>query len=146
MILFLILGSRKRVFNKNIEKYFKMKRKDVGRGRPISKKRKRNELTLSKNRKDNISKRTKKLNKIIMTDLKKYLRLSYEKLIIIIKNKFINNDKLYIDIIKQEFYKINRDVIVSKTTENYNYKSNTLNNSYEFGYYTNNINTKFTMA
>lgn len=146
MILILMLSSNKRVFNNNIERYFKLKRKDIGRARPLSKKKIRNELTLSKSKDGYISKRNKKLNKKIRVDFKKYLRYRYEKLVRTIRNKFINNDKLYLDIIKQEFYKINRDVIVSKTTDNYNYESNTLNTSYEFGYYTNNINTKFTMA
>jgi hypothetical protein len=146
MILILILSSRKRVYNNNIETYLKMKRKDIGRGRPKFKNSIKSELTLNKTRGGHISRRNKKLNKKIGTEFKNYLHYSYERLVGIIRNKFINNDKLYIDIIKQEFYKINRDVIVSKTTENYNYESNILNNSYEFGYYTNNINTRFTMA
>lgn len=146
MILMLIVSSKKRVYNKNIETYFKMKRKDIGRGRPRNMKNIKNELTLNKSRGGYISRRNKKLNKKIGTEFKNYLHYSYEWLVGTIRNKFINNDKLYIDIIKQEFYKINRDVIVSKTMENYQYESNTLNNSYEFGYYSNNINTRFTMA
>ena len=146
MILMLIMSSKKRVYNKNIETYFKMKHKDIGRGRPKSKKKIKTESNLNMARRGNISKRNKKLNKKIGTELNKFLHYSYERLVGTIRNKFINKDKLYIDIIKQEFYKINRDVIVSKTTENYSYESNTLNNSYEFGYYTNNINTRFTMA
>jgi hypothetical protein len=148
MILMLIMSSKKKVYNKNIETYLKMKQKDIGRGRPKSNKKLKMKSNLNKTKGANISRRNKKLNKKIGTELNNFLGYSYERLVGTIRNKFINNDKLYIDIIKQEFYKINRDVIVSKTTENYNYESNTLGipNSYEFGYYTNNINTKFTMA
>jgi hypothetical protein len=142
------MSSKKKVYNKNIETYLKMKQKDLGRGRPKSNKKLKMKSNLNKTKGANISRRNKKLNKKIGTELNNFLGYSYERLVGTIRNKFINNDKLYIDIIKQEFYKINRDVIVSKTTENYNYESNTLGipNSYEFGYYTNNINTKFTMA
>jgi hypothetical protein len=148
MILMLVMSSKKRVYNKNIETYLKMKRKDIGRGRPKSKKKMKTQSNLNKTRGANISRRNKKLNKKIGTELNTFLGYSFERLVGTIRNKFINNDKLYIDIIKQEFYKINRDVIVSKTTENYKYESNRsgIPNSYEFGYYTNNINTRFTMA
>jgi hypothetical protein len=152
MILMLIMSSKKRVYNKKFETYLKLKQKDIGRGRPKSKrytkrvnKRKSN---LNKTRDANMSRRNKKFNKKIGAELNNFLGYSFDRLFGTIRNKFINNDRLYIEIISQEFYKINRDVIVSKTTENYNYESNTLGipNSYEFGYYTTNINTKFTMA
>jgi hypothetical protein len=150
MILMLIMSSKKRVYNKNIETYLKMKWKDIGRGRPKSKRytKIKNKSNLNKARWANISKRNKKLNKKIGTELNNFLGFSFERLVGTIRNKFINNDRLYIDIISKEFYIINRDVIISKTTENYNNESNTLGipNSYEFGYYTNNINTRFTMA
>jgi hypothetical protein len=146
MILILIMGSSKRRYNNKIETYLKLRRQDIGRGRVNTKKKIKMQLTLGKNTAGNLSKRDKKMNKKIETNYKKYLRYSYAKLFETIKNKFINNDKLYIDVLRQEFYKINRDVIVSKTTENFSYESNTLNNSHEFGYYSNGINTKFTMA
>jgi hypothetical protein len=146
MILMLLMSSNKRVYNKNIETYLKMRRKDIGRGRPKSRKKMKNESNLNIITSGNISRKNKKLNKKIGADFKKYLHYSFERLIGTIKNKIINNDKLYIDIIRKEFYKINRDVIVSKTTENYNNESDTFNNSYDFGYHTNNINTRFTIT
>jgi hypothetical protein len=147
MILMLIMSSKKRIYNRNIETYFKMKRKDIGRGRLNNDKKKKKNSNLNITTSGNISiKKNKKLNKKIGTEYNKLLHYSYERLVGTIRNKFINYDKLYIDIIKQEFYNINRDVIISKTMENYNYESNRLNNSYEFGYYTDNINTKFTMV
>src|ERR1700684_979994 len=124
MILMLIMSSNKRVYNKNIETYLKMKRKDIGRGRPKSKKQMKMTSKLNKTRGANINRRNKKLNKKIGTELNNFLGYSFEKLVGTIRNKFINNDRLYIDTIRQEFYKINRDVIVSKTTENYNYEYN----------------------
>jgi hypothetical protein len=78
MILMLIVSSKKRVYNKNIETYFKMKRKDIGRGRPRNMKNIKNELTLNKSRGGYISRRNKKLNKKIGTEFKNYLHYSYE--------------------------------------------------------------------
>src|SRR6202012_583723 len=137
MILILIMSSNsdKRVYHNNIETFLKMKLKDIGRGRLKGKKKIKKESNFNTITSDNISKRNRKLSKKIETDFSKYLHYSYNRLLGTIRNKFINNDKLYIDILKQEFYKINRDVIVSKMTENYYYDSNTLNNSYDFGYY-----------
>jgi hypothetical protein len=146
MLLLLMMSKKKRVYNNNIETYLKLKRKDTGRWRPKSKKKIRLESDLSLRTNGNINSNNNKLNKKIRPYFNKFIHYSYEKLVSILRNKFINNNKLYIDIIRQEFYKVNRDVIVTKTMENISYESNSLNNSYDFGYITNNINTTFTLA
>jgi hypothetical protein len=142
MILILMLNSNKRVYKNNIRTYLKWRRKDIGRGRHLSKKWMKNELILDQTTEGTISKRIRKLNEKINVDYKKYLHYSYEKLIGAIRNKFINNDKLYLDTIKQEFNKINRDVIKSKITDNYTYDSNTIMDSYVLGYNIDSINAK----
>lgn len=89
---------------------------------------------------ENIKKNNNEIeNKVENNLISSYLSYSYEKVVGKIRNHISNNDKLYIDIIKQDFYNINRDVIVNKTLEVINYESNTINNSYNFGYYNTNI-------
>jgi hypothetical protein len=143
MILILINNSNKRMYN-NIKTYLKLKRNDVGRGREKSEKQKKLEANLNINN-NNLNKKHEKLNKKIEATYKNYIHYSYERLVGAIRNKYVNSDKLYIDTIKEEFYKINRDVVVSKRIEYVNYESDTLNNSYELGYSSNNLNTTFTL-
>jgi hypothetical protein len=143
MILILINNSNKRMYN-NIKTYLKLKRNDVGRGREKSEKQKKLEANLNINN-NNLNKKHEKLNKKIEATYKNYIHYSYERLVGAIRNKYVNSDKLYIDTIKEEFYKINRDVVVSKRIEYVNYESDTLNNSYEVGYSSNNLNTTFTL-
>jgi hypothetical protein len=81
----------------------------------------------------------KKDNSIDKDFISKFRNYSYGKLVGKIKNYVSNNDKLYIDIIKQDYDNINRDVLVTKTLNNFHYESNFLNYSYQYGYFNNNI-------
>ena len=74
--------------------------------------------------------------------LKKYTIYSYEKIINKIKNNLENisdSDKLYIDIIKQDFYNVNRDVLVSKSLDIFEDEYDTINKSYNYGYKNKNL-------
>jgi len=89
---------------------------------------------------ENINKENKvnKKNNI----LSKFINYSYEKIVKKINNSLesiTNSDKLYIDIIKQDFYNVNRDVMVSKSVEVFDDEYNSFNNLYNYQYNNRNI-------
>jgi len=65
---------------------------------------------------------------------------SYNNVLNKINNIVINSDMLYLDMVKKEFYNINRDVILSKIDEERPINTYSLTNTYKFN---NNINNDF---
>jgi len=70
---------------------------------------------------------------------------SYNDLFNKLNNLVINNDILYLDIIKKEFYNVNRDVVLSKVTQDvpnniqtkintHKYTKNYLHNNFVFNF------------
>jgi len=104
------------------------------------------EVMNNKNKSDKISK-VKKINKygyinknLNRTDdnlIYEYLNYSYGKLVGKIKKLMGKNDRWYIERVKQEFYNINRDVLVSKTLNVVCNDINNFNSLYNYGNYTN---------
>ena len=75
------------------------------------------------------------LSNVFMNNNKEnnWIRLSsYNNLFNKLNNVVINNDILYLDIVKKEFYNVNRDVILSKVTQEIPNNIDTTTNTYKF--------------
>lgn len=126
----IFFGNTRRWINRDIRDWFKKIKIKLRLKKKVEKK---SSDTAKKTKvKDNEDKANKNL-------ISKYLNYTYNKIVGKIKNYLGNNDKLYIDIIKQDFYNINRDVIINKSLENINYEFDTAKNSYNLGYCNKNL-------
>lgn len=127
MIIKLTMNQNDKTDNNKITNLYNInKRKDKGN----------KNLKLTKNVIENNNEFVTKVNKNFIFNCLNY---SYEKIVRKISNQISDNNKLYIDIIKRDFYNINRDVIVNKRLDIINFGSNTMNNSYLNNYYNTNF-------